>query len=525
MLGPMLIVDGHVTEIPLPFATLRAIPFVNANRYPVRFNVMLMLALAVLIAFGAARLLSMRRGTVTLGALGVLLAFEQLALPIPLSDLRAPAVYYTLRAEPGDFTVLDLPLGWRNSIVIQGKLDFKSQFFQAVHEKRLISGQTSRNPAFKFQYFLELPVINSLIALETGREIDATRLAQDRAAAPEVQRFFDIRYIQVQRARTDAPVLQYVQEIFPLTEIYRDEEYIIYHVEALSPSPGSIDPQSETARMYFDDTWGRPQRAAPGFGYRWATTSAARVWLPLAKGDFRIKLRLMSPRPEQKVAVRLNNYPAGTLTIGDEWADYVVDIPAAARREGLSELVLATETTPLHAARRENYAIGGTGLVSPVDIVATGAGFHAGKFGQIFVAGRSVIPDRRGYHLVAVSPSSGNVDRVASFDTFADPTESARLAEFVAQLPHGEIVAGVAVDDVRHNLQPVAIDALRQLGVQGDVQFREGHAFVGVKGAQPGQALEQVDGRWPANVAVGKNVCSAQVSVALGGIGFEQVDR
>jgi hypothetical protein len=49
-------------------------------------------------------------------------------------------------------------------------------------------------------------------------------------------------------------------------------------------------------------------------------------------------------------------------------------------------------------------------------------------------------------------------------------------------------------------------------------QFRAGHAFIGVKGAAEGQALEQVNGRFPANVSVGKNVASDRVAFALGEI-------
>jgi hypothetical protein len=159
-----------------------------------------------------------------------------------------------------------------------------------------------------------------------------------------------------------------------------------------------------------------------------------------------------------------------------------------------------------------------------VDIAATGAGFDAGRFGEIFVAGRNVIENRRGYHLVAINPQNGAVDRVASFDTFADAAESARLAQFVAELPRDELVAGVAIDEVSRNLQPEAVGALRQLGVESDLryQFRAGHAFIGVKGAQPGQAVERVDGRFPANVAVGKNVAGDRIAFALAGIAIDR---
>ncbi len=523
MLGPTLLVGGQSTGIPMPFAALRAIPLVNANRYPVRFNVMLMLALAPLIAFGAARLLQTPRGKIALGALTALLAFEQLVLPIPLSDLRVPPIYQTIRNTPGDFTVLELPLGWRGSISLQGKLEDAAQFFQTVHQKRLLGGITSRTPQFKFQYFLEAPVINSLIAVETGRELDDVRLAQDRAAAPAVLRFFDIRYIDIDRTLAGPPVEEYARDVFPMKEIYRDDTRTLYRVDAL-PTPRSIDPADETARLYFDDGWGRAQIDANGGGYRWATRGDALLWLPLTRVDQTMTVRLRGARAGQVVRVNVNGAAVTELKLTTDWNDYAVKLPASAVRDGLNDFVFATETAPLDATRLDNYSIGDTGVVSPVDIAATGAGFDAGRFGEIFVAGKNVVESKRGYQLVAVNAQSGAVDRVGSFDTFADAAESTRLAQFIAPLPRGEIVAGVAIDDVSGKLQQSAIDALRLIGVDGDLrfQFRAGHAFIGVKGAGPGQALEQVDGRFPANVAVGKNVASDRVAFALGEI---KIDR
>ena len=515
MLGPALIVGGESTGIPLPFALFRAVPFVNANRYPVRFNAMLMLALTPLIALGAIHLLRTRRRWIALLSLLGLLAFEQLALPIPLTDLRTPAIFQTIRDEPGDFAILDVPLGWRGSIALQGKTDDKAQFYQTVHQKRILGGITSRTPQFKFQYFLQAPVINSLIALETGREVDDARLAQDRAAAPAVLRFFNIRYVVVKRTLTDPTLLQYALDVLPLKEIYRDETRVVYRVAGQPALPTKVDLRDETARLYFDDGWGRVQD-----GYRWATRGDAGIWLPLAKSDQQITFRLLGARAGQKIAVRVNGQMVAELIATDSWADYTVRVPASALRDGLNDFTFLTDTFPIGATRQDDYAIGETGVTSPVDIAAIGAGYDAGKFGEIFVAGRNTIPNQRGYHLVAVNPQSGVVDRVGTFDTFSNASESARLAQFVEQLPKGEIVAGVAVDEVSRQLQQSAVDALRQLGVESDLrfQFRAGHAFIGMKGAQPGQALERVDGRFPANVSVGKNVAGDRIAFALGEI-------
>ncbi len=524
LLGPTLIVGGESTGVPLPFALLRLIPFVNANRYPVRFNVMLMLGAVPLLALGAARLARTARGRGAAVLLTALLALEQLAAPIPLTDLRGPAVFQSIRREPGDSTLLDIPLGWRNSVSIQGTIDYKAQFFQTVHEKRLVGGLTSRNPAWKFQYYLELPVFNSLITLENGGEIDDGRRAADRAAAPALIRFFAIRYVEVQRALTPPGVLDFIREVFPLTEISRDEERIVYRVAQPSAALGTVDLASETARLYFDEGWGRVQSLSEGGGYRWAARADAHIWLPLAADERQVRFRLLGAHVGQRVDVRIKGVRVTTLTLTNAWEDQTIVVPDSVAGAGLRDIEFDTETVPVGAVRQGDRTIGDTGVAAPVDLVATGAGFDAGRFGEIFVDGKNVIPNRRGYHLVAVNPQTGQVDRIGVFDTFADPGESARLAEFVGSLPQGEIVAGAAIDEVSRQLQPVAVEALRQLGVESDLrfQFRAGHAFIGVKGAQPGQALEQVNGRWPANVAAGKNIAGDRAAFALAGITVER---
>jgi|GEM_PF-1142051 len=541
MMGPVLQIAGSLTSIPLPFNLLNYIPILKSNRYPMRLNALLMLTLALAAAYALAYILSRPRWkAATLGILAFAFV-EQLVVPLPLTDLRVPEIFNTIRADPGDFAVLDLPLGWRDSAGIQGAIDYRAHFWQSAHQKRLLDGNTSRNPSFKFQYFLEAPIINSIVAVENGRDLDDTRRAQDRAMAREVLRFYDIRYLNAFRAKTDPKVLDYVLDLFPATEIYRDGERTVYRVPPQTRERGAIDQLSETASLYFDDDWGRAQTLAPnasagvapeGFGYRWAERDESRLWLPLSQGEYEIKFKLRAPNTSQKISVRVNEVLIKELTVTNEWDDYEVRIPYSAARNGLNELLFTTYLSPISTMRQDNYNIGDTGIVSPVDISVTASGFDAGRLGEIFVAGKNVITSfdsaalrsgRRGYTLVALNAQTGAVERSDRFDTFADPNESRRLAQFVAALPPGTIVAGAAVDDVSKELQQVAIDALRELGVESDLrfQFRAAHAFIGVKGAQPGQAVESVDARLPANVSVGKNVNTDRVAFALGTVTWE----
>lgn len=520
MLGSTLYIGGENTNIPLPFALLRSIPFVNANRYPVRFNVMLMLSLLPLFARGILGLWNARQSMLRIALVPMLglLGFEQLVVPISLTDLRVPSVFETIRKEPGDFTVLELPLGWRGSIVMQGKTDDVAQFFQTTDHKRRLGGITSRFPDYKLRYFREAPVLRSLIAFEEGRTVPDSQLTEDRAALPDVLRFFDIRYVSVNRAQFDPAAWAFVRDNFPLQEIFSDSERTVYRVEIPAPpEKTNIDPAGDSARLYFDDNWGYAQEDVD-FGYRWATDGAARVWLPLGNSAHEMKFRLRGAQPDQKVALRVNGQQVAEWNISGAWGDYTATIPAAVLHDGLDELVFVTDTTPLGSAAPDDRTIGGTGIVSPVDISVTGAGFDAGKFGEIYVAGKNVIPGTRGYHLVAINAQTGNVDAVGNFDTFGDPTASKQLSQFVNALPHGEIVAGAAIDDASQKLGNDAITALESLGVSGNVrkQFRAGHAFVGIAGSAAGQAVEDLNADVPAGVAIGKNVTKPFVALALG---------
>jgi hypothetical protein len=72
-------------------------------------------------------------------------------------------------------------------------------------------------------------------------------------------------------------------------------------------------------------------------------------------------------------------------------------------------------------------------------------------------------------------------------------------------------------------LSPEAVDALRTIGASGDLRdhFRWGHAIVGVKGAQPGTALEALDWMRPVTLVVGEGATEPHLAAAFPSIAFE----
>ena len=157
------------------------------------------------------------------------------------------------------------------------------------------------------------------------------------------------------------------------------------------------------------------------------------------------------------------------------------------------------------ASRTAAYAIGSTGVVCPGDLsVESGGGDLAVHVGSVRLNGTELAPGGRGYNLVALNPS-GRILAAASFDTFESAAASVELTRWVAVLEPATIVAGAVRDEGSGRLSAAAVEALRSLGVSGDLRgrFRAAHAFIGVKGTPPGAAVEQL--AYPrAAVAVGR---------------------
>jgi hypothetical protein len=184
-LGPLLHVngqsvfdlDGLQVTFPLPFLLLHYIPLVKENRVPNRYSILVTFALAILIGYAVVWLAG-KVSSVKLKVkshfllypfyflLVILLLFEHLALPLPLTDARVPEVYAQIAKEPGEFAVLSLPLGWRNSFGPLGAEDTRTQYYQAVHQKFIFGGNIQRNPPFLFDYFDRIPFFHNLTEVE-----------------------------------------------------------------------------------------------------------------------------------------------------------------------------------------------------------------------------------------------------------------------------------------------------------------------------------------------------------------------
>lgn len=152
----MLGVALQPTSLPLPFAFLRGLPGLAHFRTPYRFGVPAVVGSSVAagIAFGrlSAGWSHGRAWALTSVAIGLALVEALWAQPFLAQRYEADPVYERVRQTPGDFVVVDVPLGVRSGIDEFGRGE-TLQYFHTLHGKRGVNGMVARVPAAVFDYY------------------------------------------------------------------------------------------------------------------------------------------------------------------------------------------------------------------------------------------------------------------------------------------------------------------------------------------------------------------------------------
>ncbi len=197
----------------------RHVPGLDGMRYVSRFQILIMLALAVLAGFGAARLLG-GAGRLRLLWFPVLLAAMLLELrnaPIPLNRLpsraKLPPVYAWLQAHRGPEPIANIPsytLGYYGA---------RNDYLSLFHRRRTIDGKSSWMPPVTYAYIYESrrfprsTLTNLLQALGAKFLVVHTREYRSAGRAARIRSWLDKRP-EDYRARFGADG-DYVYEILP----------------------------------------------------------------------------------------------------------------------------------------------------------------------------------------------------------------------------------------------------------------------------------------------------------------------
>ena len=442
-LGPVVRINGYETGIPGLFPLLLKIPFFQANRYPSRYSVIILLGVGVLAALGVLALLMrirpQRRLLVAL-ILAALILFEHLSIPLPLSDFRLPPAYAAVVADERPGAILDLPIGWRNGFNVFGKADtviMFTQWYQTFHAKPRLGGNTSRNPEQKFQYFLEHPVIGVLAALQDGRDVppDDFRLAQ--ALAPDLLRFLNIHIVTLHVDAVPPDFEERLLALFPLDKV--DEQEGVARYEARWPDEREsvvLAADAPELRSYLRQGWGAPVRWQDGDTFinqpaLWATRPNPSLVLPAVSRPADLTLTLYSP-VAQTLTLKLDRAGETAFDLHPGVNTLTLALPASPDGYPRRLDLIASQTADPASLTFGNRQIGSTGVASPVHITVRSAGKNTGDFGHIYVDGVDVSPNQRGYNLAAIDPATGALLAAAAFDTH-DPYRTRR------KRPHGRL--------------------------------------------------------------------------------------
>ncbi len=353
-------VDGYTSGVALPFAAVADLPLIRLARTPGRFNFLLGLAWAAVIAWGAWWLLNAlaarsgeRRARaavrVMTGALAAMLAFEfQTFWPLPMATADIPPAITALRERTDLRAVFDVP--WGSLVAAKEGL-----YLQTAHGHPLIAGQITRRT----------PVSPALLTL-LEESLDPARL---RAAGADL--------VLVHREQDDGTLYQ--RALAQLGEpLSADDRFAVFETPAVDAVPadqttgfrgGAVNDQAGTYVYAANDGWWAWSARLEADGraaelrldglpvVRWTVdgSQSFSAPVPVAAGYHTLALALDPPCPA--------DVPAGQIcravTVRDlalEPLPWLLDAPAAAFRAPGE----AGESVALQAALPEAAAPGAT---------------------------------------------------------------------------------------------------------------------------------------------------------------------
>ncbi|WP_129676426.1 hypothetical protein [Candidatus Chloroploca sp. Khr17] len=187
-LGPVLQIAGWSSGLVMPGALLAELPLLNIVRYPIRFISVTMLALSIAAAFGVCVLLRQTRanwgrGLITTSLIA-LIVFENLSAPFPLTGVYIPAQIAAMGEDTETYAVMHVPVYWRTRSLYM--------LYQTVHQKPLMGGYLSREPAYPT--IEQIPLLRMFAYARSEPDII---VADPTAIAPSVFGYFDVRYLML----------------------------------------------------------------------------------------------------------------------------------------------------------------------------------------------------------------------------------------------------------------------------------------------------------------------------------------
>jgi hypothetical protein len=188
-LGPFIEIGG--ARIDLPYALLHRL-LGHQYRTPLRFMTPAVLALTMVVCLTLDRSVFRWKGLIdrvwaqrafVVGLMVLFIWDYDLLKPFPITTMPDYQAYRSIAQQPGDFTVLELPIGVRTGFAMVGRGE-TLQYYAPFHQHPTPTGYLSRLPNEVLDYFYSDPLLGALTlshGLPPQAEVDAqlSQLIQD----------------------------------------------------------------------------------------------------------------------------------------------------------------------------------------------------------------------------------------------------------------------------------------------------------------------------------------------------------
>lgn len=225
---PSMVPYLHNATIHLPYAGLWHLPVFSIARVPSRWDVMVMLCVAVLSGFALQYLVNrlqvpgriLGKENVLCVVVAALILFEFLSVPYTGATTAVPAFYQQLGTDPQDYAVFE----------VAPQSTAQIMYYQTIHHKQLVNGYVSHTPPESLRFIETEPVVSLLSNIQTtkpGATVNTTSLD------PSVLSGYNIKYVIVHRENLTQPQINLVQALFGKASkgapvVYEEGPMIVY---------------------------------------------------------------------------------------------------------------------------------------------------------------------------------------------------------------------------------------------------------------------------------------------------------
>ena len=383
-LGPVILYGGRALDHGLYAYLYPYVLPLHAMRVYSRIGIIVVLGVGLLAGMGARALQARLPGRPWRLVVPALLLLGMLAeyAPFPVRYQRLdwehpPAVYRALAADPDDVAVLEWPQNLED-------VDDYFTFMSINHWKRIVNGASGFSP--------DGPLMTRDISGVLSTPDDPE---DDPFPGPAARRYLlgihPLRYVVVHNALLERAEQEKWRKLatVPWARLVgrygRDDLYRL-----------SGDMAGPPIEKFFSWDYARDKTTV----------------------DFEV--RAIGPGAQARwIDIGLNGHGVARQELGGEWAR--VTLPLAGPRRYSAPNVVSMDFHYRDSDARSSRRIGRTGVTSPVDLQVVSAGKETGDEATIYIDAHQRAVNLRGYNLVAIDPTSGDVLWSDRFDTLRSP--------------------------------------------------------------------------------------------------------